>query len=39
MEDRLGELYLELTDLSGDEYANVRLREVLKHKDVAAETP
>jgi hypothetical protein len=38
MEDRLGELCLELTNLSGGEYADVRLREVLKHKDVAAAT-
>ncbi len=38
MEDRLGDLYLEMTDLSVEGYESPRLREVLNREDVAAGT-
>jgi hypothetical protein len=38
MEDRLGELYLEMTNLSVEDYETDRFREVLKRDDVAAAT-
>jgi hypothetical protein len=38
MEDRLGELYLEMTDLSAMDYESERLRDVLTRDDVSAAT-
>ena len=38
MEDRLGELYLEMTNLPVEEYEIARLGMVLKREDVAAAT-
>jgi hypothetical protein len=38
MEDRCGDLYLELTNLSPEAYEDARLGEVLKREDVAAAT-
>ena len=38
MEDRLGDLYLEMTNLPVEDYEIVRLGKVLKREDVAAAT-
>ena len=38
MEDRLGDVYLEMTNLSPEDYEDARLAEVLKREDVAAAT-